>query len=343
MPPFKDYRYLQLFTLIMWYMVRYGIFLLVLALAACNSNKKTTAQGEETDTAFNYETFTGWFKDTSLPYQLTDSGLLNNDDTTTIRSEVFANYISDSVKTKLFGKTAAKVKYTPLVHFKQANKEQYFVIKAVSGSKKTAMLAVFDKNDQFLNAFPFLIPDADPKTSQVSSIDKYYSINRAVSRKMPDDVIVEGKDVYAFDGATKSFALVMTDILEDNNQELINPIDTFAKKTQFAGDYIKDKRNIVSIRDGRNEKEIQFFVHFERMNGECNGELKGTALMTSSKTAVYNQGGDPCRLEFHFTSNAVRLKEAEGCGQYRGVKCVIEGSFPKKRESKPISVKAKKS
>ncbi|ANE50229.1 hypothetical protein SY85_06655 [Flavisolibacter tropicus] len=324
-------------------MVRYGIFLLLLAIAACNNNKKTTTKEEESDTAFNYETFTGWFKGASLPYQLTDSGLLNNEDTTTIRSEVFAHYISDSVKTKLFGKTTAKVKYVPLVYFKQANNEQYYVVKAVSGGKKTAMLAVFDKDAQFLNAFPFLVPDADPKTSQVSSIDKYFSINRAISRKMPNDVIVEGKDVYAFDGATKSFALVMTDVLEDNNQELINPIDTLSKKTPFAGDYIKDKRNIVSIRDGHNEKEIQFFVHFERMNGECNGELKGTALMTSSKTAVYNQGGDPCRLEFHFTSNSVRLKEAEGCGQYRGVKCIIEGSFPKKRESKTESGKQKKS
>jgi hypothetical protein len=327
----------------MQYMVRYGIFLLLLAIAACNSNKKTTTAEEENDTAFSYETFADRFQESSLPYQLTDSGFLNNKDTASIQSEVFANYISDSVKTKLLGKTTSKVTYIPLVHFKQANKEQYFVVKAVSGSKKSALLVVFDKNAQFLNAFPFLIPDSDPKTTQVSSIDKYFSINRAVSRKMPDDAIVEGKDVYAFDKATKSFSLVMTDILEDNTQELINPIDTFAKKTQFAGDYIKDKRNMVSIRDGRNEKEIQFFVHFERMNGECNGELKGTALMTSSKTAVYNQGGDACRLEFHFTSNAVRLKEVEGCGQYRGVKCVIEGSFSKKKESKTTSVKDKKS
>jgi hypothetical protein len=342
MPPFKDYRYLHSIILIMQYMVRCGIFLLLLAITACNNSKKTTAQEEENDTAFNYETFTNRFKEVSLPYQLTDSGLLNNEDTATIRSEMFATYISDSVKTKLFGKTS-KVRYIPLVHFKQGNKEQYFIIKVVSGNKKAALLAVFDKDAQFLNAFPFLVPDTDPKTSQVSTIDKYHSITRAVSRKMPGDAIVEGKDVYAYDDANKSFVLVMTDILEDNTQELINPIDTFARKTQFAGDYIKDKRNMVSIRDGSNEKEIRFFVHFERMNGDCNGELKGTALMTSSKTAVYNQGGDPCRLEFHFTSNSVRLKEVEGCGQYRGVRCVIEGSFSKKRETKSTSPKNKKS
>jgi hypothetical protein len=126
----------------------------------------------------------------------------------------------------------------------------------------------------------------------------------------------------------------MTDVLDDKAQEVINPIDTFARTHQFAGDYIKDKRNMVSIRNGRSENEINFFIHFERMEGECNGELKGTALLTSSKTAVYRQGGDPCVLEFHFTNSSVSLKEVEGCGSHRGVKCVIEGSFPKKKTPK---------
>lgn len=323
-------------------MIRNGLLLLILAMAACSNEKKNTTPEEEDPAVFNYEAFSGRFPVASLPYQLTDTGLLNNKDTARIRNEIFESYISDSIKTKLFGKVS-KVTYVPLARLKQSNKEQYFVIKAVSGTKKSALLAVFDKNANFLNAFPFLVPDTDPKTSQVSTIDRFYSITRAVSRRMPDDAIVEGKDVYAFDNTTKSFALVMTDILDEGSQEVINPIDTFSKTIPFAGDYIKDKRNMVSIRDGRNEKEISFFVHFERMNGECNGELKGTALMTSSKTAVYNQGGDPCVLEFHFTSNSVRLKEVAGCGQYRGVRCVIEGSFPKKREPKSVSLKSKKS
>jgi hypothetical protein len=322
-------------------MLRYGFLLWVLALMACNSKVKNAPPEEEDTNVFNFEAFSTRFKEVSLPYQLTDTGFLDNEDTARIRNEVFASYVSDSVKSKLFGK-ASKVNYIPLAHLK-SGKEQYFVIKAVSGSKKAALLAVFDKNAQFLSAFPFLIPDADPKTNQVSAIDKGYSITRAISRKMPDDAIVEGKDVYTYDPASKNFMLVMTDVLEDNTQELINPIDTFSKRGQYAGDYIKDKRNMVSIRDSRNENEINFFIHFERMEGECNGELKGTALMTSSKTAVYRQGGDPCVLEFHFSGSSVRLKEVEGCGQYRGVKCVIEGSFPKKKDAKPISSKNKKS
>lgn len=323
-------------------MLRFGLLFWILALAACSNEKKNTTAEDEDVTAFDYETFSARFKEASLPYELADSTLLDNEDTASIRSEVFAAYISDSIKTKLLGQ-ATKIKYVPLVRLKQGNKEQYFVIKVMSGKKKAAMLAVFDKDANFLSAFPFLVPDNDSKTNQVSSIDKYFSITRAITRRLPDDVLAEGKDVYAFDKNTKSFALVMTDVLEDGTQELINPIDTFSRKSPYAGDYVKDKRNMVSIRDGRNENEISFFIHFERMDGECNGELKGTALMTSSKTAVYNTGGDPCVLEFHFTSKSVRLKEVEGCGQYRGVKCVIEGSFPKKRETKTDSTKNRKS
>lgn len=323
-------------------MLRLGLLFWILAITACSNEKKNTTAEEEDVTAFNYEAFSARFKEATLPYELADSTLLQNDDTTSIRSEVFAAYISDSIKTKLLGK-ATKIKYVPMVRLSRNNKEQYFVIKAMSGNKKSALLAVFDKDAKFLNAFPFLVPDSDPKTHQVSSIDKYFSITRAITRRMADDEMAEGKDVYAFDSDSGRFALVMTDILEDGSQELINPIDTLSRKNQYAGDYVKDKRNMVSIRDGRNENEISFFIHFERMNGECNGELKGTALMTSSKTAVYNTGGDPCRLEFHFTSKSVQLKEIEGCGQYRGVTCVIEGSFPKKKETKANSGKNKKS
>ena len=317
-------------------MVRIGFYLMLLAIIACNSEKKKVQ--EEDETVFNYSSFSDRFKTVELPYQLTDTGLLKNTDTGAIRSEEFLNYIPDSIKTKLVGK-ASKVTYVPLAHFKNGNKEKYFVLKAVSGNKTAALLTVFDKDQKFISALPLLVPDADSKTSQVSNIDKTLTISRWVTRKMPDDAVIEGRDVYAYDDATKNFSLIMTDILEDKNQELLNPIDTFPRKTQYAADYIKDKRNMVSIRDGRSENEINFFVHFERMNGECNGELKGTALMTSSKTAVYRQGGDPCVLEFHFTSTSVRLKEIEGCGSHRGVTCVIEGSFPKKKVPKTETVK----
>ena len=87
---------------------------------------------------------------------------------------------------------------------------------------------------------------------------------------------------------------------------------------------------MVSLRDGRNNNELQFFIHVEKEE-DCSGELKGTALFTSSKMAVYREGGDPCVMELHFSPSAVTLKEVEGCGAHRGLKCVFDGKFTRKK------------
>jgi len=312
-------------------MIRIGFVLLVMMVISCK-NSNTQAGEEDESGAFSFSAFSERFSEAELPYQLADTSLLNNKDTATIKNPNFLAFIPDSIKKKMVG-NASKVSYVPLVKLKGNKKEHFFILKATSGSKKAALLVVFDENKNYSASFPFLIPDNDSKTQQVSFIDKSFAVTRMQTRKRTDDLIAEGRDVYSYDPASKSFMLIMTDILDDSKLEIINPIDTFSMNHRYAGDYVKDKRNIVSIRAGHSENEIQFFIHFERMNGECNGELKGTAFLTSSKTAVYRQSGDPCVLEMHFTSNSVRLKEVEGCGSYRGIQCVIEGSFPKKKQT----------
>jgi hypothetical protein len=52
---------------------------------------------------------------------------------------------------------------------------------------------------------------------------------------------------------------------------VINPIDTLQKKNKFSADYVKDKMNIVSIRDDSKAGRINFFIHFDRNNGDCTG------------------------------------------------------------------------
>ena len=134
----------------------------------------------------------------------------------------------------------------------------------------------------------------------------------------------------------------MTDLLDEENADLINPIDTLPRTRKFAGDYTKGKRNIVSIRDGRTPNQAVAFVHIEKDDGECIGELKGDILFTSSTRAVYRQGGDPCVLEFSFASSSVSLKEVEGCGNHRELNCTLDGSFTKKKEPRPSAKKNKK-
>jgi hypothetical protein len=317
-------------------MYRTGLALFLLILFACNSNNNN---GSGEDGRFDYENFAAKFKTPALPYHLSDAQLLANKDTAAIAGAAFQAFMPDSVMNRFFGK-AAKVKYIPLAKAVTKDAESYFVMKAVSGAKRMAIVLVFNKERSNTAVFPFLVPDTDPATTQTNTIDKSFSITRALSRKMKNDVTADGKEVYIYNEALNTFTLIMTDVLDNSSLAVINPIDTFPKKSKFAGDYLNGNRNIVSVRDSKNPSEINFFIHFEKP--DCTGELKGTALFTSAATAVYRQGGDPCVLELIFAGRTVTLREVEGCGSHRDVKCVFDGKFTRKADPKP-KVPAKKS
>jgi hypothetical protein len=155
-------------------------------------------------------------------------------------------------------------------------------------------------------------------------------------------VIAEGKEVYEYDAASKQFSLILTDPINKLSADVINPIDSFSRKHKFAGDYGKDKKNFVSIRDGRNSNGLLLFIHLDKNEGNCTGELKGDILLTSPTTAIYRQGGDPCVMTLHFTSSSVTIKEDEGCGSHRGLDCSFDGTFARKKEVK-LKATSKKS
>jgi hypothetical protein len=110
-------------------------------------------------------------------------------------------------------------------------------------------------------------------------------------------------------------------------------------KHKFTGDYIQNKRNIISFRDGKDPSRILFFVHFEKDEGSCKGELKGEAKFISASTARFRSSGDPCTVDFAFGSSGVTMKELDGCGNHRDIKCFFEGYF--ERHS-PAKAKGKK-
>ncbi len=122
---------------------------------------------------------------------------------------------------------------------------------------------------------------------------------------------------------------------------LVNPIDTLTRTHKLAGDYSRDKKNIVSIRDGRKPDLLTVFVHIEN-GAECVGEVKGDATITSPTTAVYQQPGDPCILQLNFSGSTVKLQELEGCGSRRGQNCAFDGAFTRKKQptTKPVKKKS---
>jgi hypothetical protein len=133
----------------------------------------------------------------------------------------------------------------------------------------------------------------------------------------------------------------MTDPLNDANLEVINPIDTLSRKRKYTGDYLKDKKNYISVRDSKYPNQLMFFIHMKSDDNDCDGELKGEMLVTSSTTAIYRQGGDPCVMSFSFSSNTVTVKEDEGCGSHRGLNCSFNGRYSLKKESNSKKIRKK--
>lgn len=310
--------------------------LTLLILLSCGNDKEGEQKSGETGA------FSKLFKKAAVPFTISDTGLLKLKDTTRIRTMNIGRMIPDRVKSLAFAKTPAP-QFFAYRSISASETEQYFIVEGRQRSQKALFLLAFDSG-KFKSAIPFLIPDGDPSTTQTASIDRSFSISRSQVKRKGNELIGEGKNVYVYNKAAGEFTLIMTDLLEEKNLPLINPIDTFSKDVRFGGDYLKGKRNIVSIRKGRTPEQALAFIHLENEKGDCIAELKGEIFFTSSKTAVYRAGGDPCVLALDFSTNSVTLREEQGCGNYRGLDCPIQGVYSKKKEPsrKPASSSSKR-
>jgi hypothetical protein len=285
--------------------------------------------------------FIEFFQDAKLPFQFDDAALQKKDnDSFRISYKVFTQFVPDTVISKTFGKEV-KPKFYPIGKVTVSKQETYLFVKAVSGDKKIAFITGFDKRQHFIAGMPLLLPDQYVSTQQVSGIDRKLSIFKIVQRKNTDGTMNEGKEIYILNSEAKNFMLILTDQLDERPTELINPIDTLPRKNKLSADYSTGKINLVSVRDGRKPDRITFFIHFvrkdsygENNNAECIGELKGEAFLRTPSMAEYRTGGDPCILQLNFTSSSVTINELEGCGSHRGLHCVFEGTYPRKKEIK---------
>jgi hypothetical protein len=262
-------------------------------------------------------------------------------DSLLIAHKLLGQFIPDTAFNRLFGK-ADKPKIYPLSRVSGSGDGTYLFVKDLSADRKSIILLCFDKKNKFITGMPVLVPDANPATQQLFSIDKHLTISKNITRKNGDGTINDGKDVYVLNEPSRSFMLIMTDALDAQKVEVINPIESLARKNKYSGDYVRDKWNLVSIRDDKKPGRLNFFVHFEKKNN-CTGELRGEASFTSGNVAVHRSGGDFCVLQLRFTSSSVTIAEMEGCGSHRGIECVFEGTFPKKKEAKKKEITRQKS
>lgn len=306
------------------------IALLPLFLLSCKGRKKVL----QDDDIVTIADFIEFFPDAALPVRVADTTLTRKTtDSSLIGYKIFIQFIPDSVLARDFGK-GVKPKLYPIGKAREKNKETYLFIKAVNGSKRIGYLACFDKDNRYLQAMPLVQTDQDPGTSTYGSLDSKFQITTYREKKQGNESRFK-RNVYIFNSTTNQFMLIMTEPNEEMIEKVINPIDTLARKNKWTGDYVKDPKNFISFRDGKRAGELLFFVHFEKDNGTCKGELKGSALPGAKNTATFTDSGNPCSLEFSFEGNVVTMKETGGCGKYRDIKCFFEGSFRKKAEPKP--------
>jgi hypothetical protein len=311
------------------------LFFILLLLEACG-NKKNSG---DANTVMEVKDFFAIFKPVKLPYTITDTSFMKSTKDTAISADLLSQFVADSVLTNFFG--TIKPRIIPAGRVSARKAETYLFVKATSGSKKVAYLLVFDRENKFRASLPLVVSDNDPLTSQTASMDSRYTISLNSQRKKANGEMGYKKDAYVFNNIGV-FTLILTETNEDLGArgEVINPLDTLPKKNKLSGDYILDKKNFISFRDGRRTSELRFFVHFEKDKGACKGELRGEANLTSPDVAVYRESGDPCVLEFNFTAKTVSMKEVQGCGNYRDIKCFFDGTYVRKKE-KPKATKKK--
>jgi hypothetical protein len=300
----------------------------ILLFVACKGKKTSLQDGEKVD----IKDFIEFFPQTPLPIRIADTTLVKKStDSLQIGYKIFTQFIPDSLIKKDFGKGVTP-RIFPLGRTREDDKETYLFIKATTGPKRIAYVACFGKDNEFLRMLPLVKTGFEQYSNTWATLDKKFQITTYHDKKLGSGEVAFKRNVYFYNNAANEFTLILSEPNADIIENVINPIDTLPAKNKFSGDYVKDKKNFIAFRDGKRAAEPLFFVHFEK--GDCQGELKGVARFVSGNVAVYQEGSNPCTIEFNFSANRITMKETGGCGAYRDIKCFFEGSYTKKKTAK---------
>jgi len=286
--------------------------------------------GDEKITA---ENFLKAFPSIKVPIIIADTALKNFGDSVIISKAVFTQFVAD---TALQNITNDMNNYTIHPAGSIRKEERDFLLATFVTSKQTKLgVFVLDKKHTFLAAFPLIkSSEKDEYKHSVSITEEPTFILK--KEKIANNLSLYSRNGFAYSASSGSFMKVLSDSNEDTvkNNEIINPIDTFPATNKYSGDYISDKRNFISVRDGKNVTSYTFFIHFDKNAGACTGELKGIMELTDEKNAVFTESGDPCVIDFRFTTSSIIIKEQGNCGNHRGITCPYDFTFKKKKPEK---------
>jgi hypothetical protein len=305
--------------------------LILLALIGC-AETKTDLSG---NTPLKINDFNAAFKNIDLPIRINDTNLVAFTDTVEIGRKALAQFLPDSVVDAIAPKL---LKNTSIFTVGKIEKETeyYLLLNNKDAKKQTVSVITFSKKNVFLGYQILTQFDLTQKGSQFYGktllINKEPTFLIEENKLDPEQGLTHEKKGWAY--TEQGFRLIYLDAnIKPAQKAILNPIDTLPTLNTYSGDYARDKKNFISLRDFGDANKYQFFLHFEKKEGSCVGELKGLLNFNKSQ-ATYSEKGDPCTIQFTITGNIIKIKEDGNCGNHRNMTCYFNDSYDKKRKPK---------
>jgi hypothetical protein len=305
--------------------------LILLAFIGC-SETKTDLSG---NTPLKINDFNKAFKNVELPLRINDTNLVHLTDTFEIGKKALKQFLPDSVVEAIIPTEAKTAKLFPIGKIEKEN-EYYLLLNNKETKKQAVSVITFSKKNVFLGYKVLTAFDLTHKGSQFYGktllINKEPTFLIEENKLDPEQGLTNEKKGWAY--TEQGFRLIYYDAnIKPEQKAIINPIDTLPTLNSYSGDYARDKKNFISLRDFGNANKYQFFLHFEKKEGTCVGELKGI-LNFNKNQATFSEKGDPCTIQFTINGNIIKIKEDGNCGNHRNMTCYFNDSYDKKRKPK---------
>jgi hypothetical protein len=305
--------------------------LILLALIGC-AETKTDLSG---NTPLKINDFNAAFKNIDLPIRINDTNLISFTDTIKIGRKALEQFLPDSVVDAIAPKLVKNASIFTVGKIEKET-EYYLLLNNKDTKKQTVSVIAFSKKNVFLGYQILTQFDLTQKGSQFYGktllINKEPTFLIEENKLDPEQGLTNEKKGWAY--TEQGFRLIYLDAnIKPEQKAILNPIDTLPTVNTLSGDYARDKKNFISLRDFGNANKYQFFLHFEKKEGTCVGELKGL-LNFNKNQATYSEKGDPCTIQFTITGNVIKIKEDGNCGNHRNMTCYFNDSYDKKRKPK---------
>jgi hypothetical protein len=304
----------------------------VIFFICCQQQKKDFSGAKP----INSNDFFAAFSPINLPLTIADTNINSFSDTTSIGLKAMEQFIPDSsVIPYSFNKKAV---VHPVGSIQKA-KEKYLLANFTIKNNTHLVVYVFNEKNQFLAAKELVTMKNNDGYFHNVYINKEPTFLISREKYGSDKKLMYTRNGWVYNNGN-TFMIAMSDGNENTvkNNSIINPIDTLPQKNKFSGNYVKNNKNFIAIRDGKTSKLYHFFIHFEN-NDNCTGELKGTLKMISEEKGIYKEIGEPCGIEFIFKNNEITFKENGKCGNKRGIQCYFDDTYPLQKKHKPAKKK----